>query len=523
MDLKHHLHTHHHKIKTWSIYIFIFALIAYLGFSVYSTYNAFQGGQCREFFDIQTIENKKRICCNPDQYNSKDSLCKVKCDALETNPNSPYCQNLLQSQGILPIAKEIQKPLPIPNEIPKCTGLVVSSKDGSMTLKPSNPIKFDYSFKATDIRPKYYIYELYTFENNDINTLKPISFVPGKTLFGISPATIAADGSYKDSFTALHENLFQENLNKGNKIPEDVLMIVSIVDQSDKKYLQPSYCFAKFKVDNTPSYCKSFKVNQEVLSDGEELKLSVESNLPITYSYDFRFLNLDNYQTINGSKEYKEISYNKAGNTNQSFAITKEARGASSLKIEIPWKDFYQPDLNNKNKYPESIRVLAYLKPTADSKIENIAPCKANFELDKDSGIDNCKELNISGGTTNPDKSITLKPNQYVTLEGISKSRNIERFEFSFFNLDNLITQKEKYGIKNAAPIYFSKSNPFEITKTTSKTDTKSIIVSYDDFNKVDLGTGSRPKNIQARVTFINTDDRSSKIDKNCTVTFKVE
>ena len=85
-------------------------------------------------------------------------------------------------------------------------------------------------------------------------------------------------------------------------------MVVSIVDQNDKKYLQQPFCFARFKVDNTPSYCKEFKVDNSVLSDGEKIKLSVESNLPATYSYEFRFQNLDNYNNVNGIKEYKFIS-----------------------------------------------------------------------------------------------------------------------------------------------------------------------------------------------------------------------
>ena len=187
------------------------------------------------------------------------------------------------------------------------------------------------------------------------------------------------------------------------------------------------------------------------------------------------------------------------------------------------WDDFYKEDLNNKKNYPQGIKVLAYVKPTADSNIDNINPCTVKFELDQDSGVENCKELNISGGTKNSDGSIFLKPTQYITLEGVAKNKNVEVFDFGFFNLDNLITNKDKSGVKNANAIYFTKSDPFVIEKKTSKTDTKSILVSYDDLNKIDLATGSKPKNIQARINFINSDDRSSKLNKNCVANFKLE
>jgi hypothetical protein len=519
MDSKIHI-IHHHKIKTAAVYLFFIALLSYLGFSIYSAFYAFQGGQCKEVFDAQSLDNKKRICCNPDQYNSKDALCKIKCDTLEVNPDSAYCQNILQSQGIDPLAKQIEKPKALPSDVPKCTNLSASSSDNTLLLKPSNPLRFDITVQATELKPKYFVYEFYSFENNNYATLKPISFIQGKTLFGISPAVTQQNGIYKDFLSALHEDLFQEDLNNKNKIPDDVLMVVSIVDQNDKKYLQQPFCFARFKVDNTPSYCKEFKVDNSVLSDGEKIKLSVESNLPSTYSYEFKFQNLDNYNTVNGIKEYKFISYSKSGG---SFSISKEAKGSSKFNLELDWKDFYQPDLNNKNKYPESIKALVYLKPTEKSSIENIAPCTVKFELDKDSGIDNCKDLEISGGTKNSDGSYSLNKNQYITLEASSKSKNIERFDFEFYNLDNLKSKKEISGIANANPIYFSKSDPYVISKTTSKTDSKSILVSHEDFNRIDLSTGSKPTKIQVRATFINSDDRYSKINSKCTTEFNVE
>ena len=508
------LHTHRHKIKTWAIYLFILGLVVYLGTSMYSAYFAFQGGQCKEFFDTQTMDNKKRICCNPDQYNSKDNLCKIKCDTLEVNPESSYCQNLISSQEVSPLAKQIQKPTQIPNEEPKCTSMVITSSNGTTTLKPSNPITFQVTAKALDIKPKYFFYEFYSYQNNDLKTLKPISFVKGKTLLAASPAKISSDGTYKDSITALHEDLFQEDLLNNNKIPQNVLMAVSIIDQNDKKFLQPYSCFARFDIDKDASSCKSLKVDNELLSDGEKINLSLQSNLPKTYSYEFRFQNLD-------SKEL--VSFNRSNGKNLPFSVSKEANGNSTTNIELGWDDFYKEDLNNKKNYPQGIKVLAYVKPTADSNIDNINPCTVKFELDQDSGVENCKELNISGGTKNSDGSIFLKPTQYITLEGVAKNKNVEVFDFGFFNLDNLITNKDKSGVKNANAIYFTKSDPFVIEKKTSKTDTKSILVSYDDLNKIDLATGSKPKNIQARINFINSDDRSSKLNKNCVANFKLE
>jgi len=86
-----------------------------------------------------------------------------------------------------------------------------------------------------------------------------------------------------------------------------------------------------------------------------------------------------------------------------------------------------------------------------------------------------------------------------------------------------LNSDKTKNNVKDAEPIYFSKSDPFEIEKETSKTDSKSILVSYDDMNKIDLSTGQKPKNIQVRASFTNSEGRISKLDSDCVSSFKME
>lgn len=515
---------HHQKIKTWAVYALVLGLVSYLAVSIYSTFFALKGGQCREYFDVQNIENKKKICCNPDQYNSSDKLCKIKCDAIEVNPDSAYCSGILKSQNVSPIAKQIEKPIQIPPQLPKCTSLQMSSSNNSTLLNPSNPIKFDLTISANEVKPKYVLYEFYSFINNDLKTLKPISFQEGKTLLAMSIPTVNNDGTYSNTVTAIHENLFQDDLNRNNETPKNVLVAVSIIDENNNKFLQPSSCFAKFDVDQKANSCKSFKVDNKLVKTGETINFTIDPSLPKVAGYTFRFQNLDNFKVLNNDKKYKFISFSRANGENQPFTIDRGVKSNETFNLELKWEDFFKEDLNYNEKYPQNIKILAYVKPLPDSNIENIPPCTLNFEVAEDSGLDLCDGLTITGGTSNADKSITLKTGQYITLDATSKSKSIESFNFQFFNLDNLITNKNITGnVKNAQKIYFTKSDPFYIQRTTSKTNNKSILVSYDDFNKIDLETGKKPTNIQARVTFTNSDGRSSKIDKECVTTFKVE
>lgn len=523
MDYK-NLSQHSHKIKTYSIYVLILGLATYLGISIYSTFFALKGGQCREYFDAQNIENKKKICCNPDQYNSSDKLCKIKCDTLEVNPDSAFCQGILQSQGASPVAKQIEKPTPLPPQVPKCASLQMTSINNTTILKPSNPIKFNLKIVADKIKPKYVLYEFYSFINNDLKTLKAISFKEGKTLLAMSPAVQNPDGTFSDSITAIHENLFQEDINRNNETPKNILMAVSIIDENNNKYLQPAGCFARFDVDQSPNSCKSFKLDNEVVKEGEAIKFTIKPSLPKVAGYAFRFENMDNFKVVDGEKKYKFISFSRSNGENQPLTFSREFKSTDTFNLELKWEDFYREDLNFKEKYPESIKVLAYVKPLPDSNIENIEPCTLKFTLSGETGLELCEDLTISGGTTGADKSITLKTGQYITLDATSKSKSIEEFKFEFFNLDNLISNKNIISeVKNANKIYFSKSDPYAIERKTSKTNNKSILISYDDLNKIDLSTGKKPTNIQARVTFVNSDGRSSKLDKNCVATFKVE
>ena len=519
----------HQQNKTKFKYLiisFIFSLIfIYIGVSAYKTYYSVAGAQCRDVFDAQNLESKKKICCNSDHYNSKDELCKIKCDTLEVYPGSNFCENLSKSQNEEPLSKEVIKKQNISKEAPKCSKLVITStenKPGPITLKPSNPVTFKVQTSTKGLKPKYFLYEFFSYEGNFKN-LKPISFEKGKTLYGISPAQRNETGIYEDQFTAIHNVFYQKDLNNDDDEPKDILMTVSIIDENNTKHLQPQSCFAKFVVDNSFSYCKSFEVNNESLKDGEKIKFTVVPSIPQVDSYEFRFQNLNNYKTSGSGKEYKFISFDIVNDAFIPFSFKKQAKNNEKGELELTWRDFYQPDLNYKERYPEQIRALVYVKPTSKANINSLEPCKVDFELEPDGGIDLCKKVSISGGETSADKSVTLKQNQYITVEAYSKSNYIEKFTYSFYNLENLKSPSEKNGIKNANPIYFTKSDPFEIEKVTPRTDSKSILVSYDDLKGIDLSTGKKPSKVQVRVNFTNTDKRTSKIDKSCVADFNIE
>jgi hypothetical protein len=526
MDNSITFHHHHNKIKLGLLGIFLLILV-YLGFATASSYFSYYGGgQCRDVFDNQPLETRQKICCNSDHYNSSDTLCKIKCDAIDVNPSSEFCSEIKKSQSQVPLAQEIQKPAPLSKESPKCVGLDLINYDKNekkFELKPSNPINIKMNVVAKDIQPKYFVYEFFTIQGNDIYSIKPISFQSGKTLMAVNPATYTSNGEYSDSMTALHNFFYKENLNDNKKVPQDVLVVTSIIDEKGNKQLQPTNCFSRITIDQTPTYCKSFKVSREELSSDESIRLSVESNSPVTYSYEFKFLNLKNYQTANGDKTYQPIAYQKVNDKNEPFTISKVANGNSKLTLDLNWNSLYQRDLNNKSKFPQEIRVEAYIKPYQKSSLEELVPCFVDFDLKGDDGIDNCEDISISGGTKNSDGSISLKSGQFITINSESKSKNIEKFSYTFHNLDNLNSSKLKNGVKDASPIYFVKSDAFEIEKNTSKTDSKSILISYEDMNKIDLATGSKPKNVQVRAFFTNSDNRSSSLNSKCVSSFKIE
>ena len=519
-------HHHHNKIK-FGIIFTVLILIVYLGFtSVTSYFSYYGGGQCRSIFDNQSLENRQKICCDQNHYEASDALCKIKCDALDINPESAFCQNLKSSQLQSPVASEIQKPKELPKEAPKCTEIKIVNYDQNeknFELKPNNPINIQMKVRAKDLQPSYFFYEFFTIQGNDIYSIKPISFERGKTLFAINPARYSPNGEYLDSVTALHNFFYKENLSDNKKFPRDVLVVTSIVDEKGTKLLQPTSCFTRFTVDPTPTYCKSFKINQEELDSDENIKFSIESNSPTTYSYEFKFLNLKNYETSDGDRIYKPLSFQRNSGKNEPYTITKIANGKNSLSFELNWSDLYKEDLNYKSKLPKEIKVQAYIKPYEKSSLNEIVPCSVKFELGGDEGINLCKDINISGGTKNEDGSISLKSGQYLTIKSESESKNISEFLYSFHNLDNLNSSNTKNNVKDAEPIYFSKSDPYEIEKGASKSDSKSILISYDDFNKIDLSTGQKPKNIQVRASFTNSEGRVSKLDSDCVSSFKME
>jgi hypothetical protein len=520
------LHHHHNKIK-FGLLIFILLVIVYVGFSAATSYLSYYGGgQCRDIFDNQPIENRQKICCDESHYNSKDTLCRVKCDAIDIKPESKFCQDLKSSQSQSPMAREIERPKEISKQAPICTELKLVNYDSKETrndLKPSNPINIEMKIQAKDLQPSYFLYEFFTIEGNDIYSIKPISFEKGKTLFAINPARYSSNGKYVDSVTALHNFFYKENLMDNNKLPKDVLVVTSIIDERGNKNLQPNYCYARFSVDPTPSYCKSFTINQKELNSDEDIKFSIESNSPTTYSYEFKFLNLKNYETSDGDKIYKPLSFQKTNGKNEPYTISKLANGNSKLSFELGWDELYKQDLNYKNRIPKEIKVEAYIKPYDKSSLQELVPCSVKFTIGTDEGLDLCKDISLSGGTKNDDGSYSLKAGQYLTIKSDSNSKNITKFTYTFHNLDNVDSGKKIDGVPDAEPIYFSKSDQYQIEKDTSKTSSKSILVSYEDLNKIDLAKGSKPKNVQVRALFTSSDDRISKTDSSCITSFKVE
>jgi hypothetical protein len=525
-DLKIVLKHHRNKVKLTALSLFgIFFVILGI-FLVYSFSKSKYTKQCTNIFDEKDLDGKKRMCCNPEHYNSSDKMCQIKCDTLEVNPDSYFCKEILTSLDETPLAKELDRAQELLKDAPKCLNFTIKNTTESLNyalLKPSNPLQFEFNVEANTVKPKYFIYEYYTIENNDIRTAKPISFEENKNLISVSPAQTQTGKLYRDSFQALYENFYKPNLNNERKIPYDILVTTSIIDEKDQRRLQPQGCYFVFRLSEESTYCREFKLSTSKLTDNEKLKVNLTSNLPSTYGFEFRFQNLENYSTVNSLKEYKPISFTKVNNENIPFVFSQEAKGNNSISIEFDWDDFYQKDLNFKNRFPQFIKVLGYIKPLPTTKIENIVPCTLDLELDIRQGIDLCKDISLSGVDESSTGQKILKPNGSITIESQATTKNIQKFTFTFHNLDNVSSNKRINNITNASPIYFEKEDPFEISKSSNKSDSKSILVSFNDLNKVDLATGQKPKNIQVRAYFENTDERISNLNKSCVTNFKIE
>jgi len=525
-DLKIILKHHRNKVKltTFALFGIFFILLGI--FLVYSFSKSKYTKQCTTIFDEKDLDGKKRMCCNPEHYNSTDTMCQIKCDTLEINPSSNFCKEILTSLDETPLAKELDRAQEFLKDAPKCLDFTIKNTTESLNyalLKPSNPLQFEFNVEASTIKPKYFIYEYYTIENNDLKTAKPISFEENKNLISVSPAQTQTGKLYRDSFQALYENFYKPNLNNDKKIPYDILVTTSILDEKDQRKLQPQGCYFIFRLSEESNYCREFKLSTLKLNDNEKLKVNLTSNLPSTYGYEFRFQNLENYNTINSVKEYKPISFTKVNNENMPLVFSQEAKGNNNISIEFDWNDFYQKDLNFKNRFPQFIKIQAFIKPLPTTKIENIVPCTLDFELDVQQGIELCKDISISGGSINNTGERVLKPNENITIESQAVTKNIEKFTFTFHNLDNISSNRVKNDITNASPIYFDKEDPFEISKSSNKSDSKSILISHNDLNKIDLATGQKPKRIQVRAFFENSDERISNVSKNCVTNFRIE
>jgi hypothetical protein len=521
--LKHH----HNKIK-FSILTLFTVIILAIGVSLTFSLSATRySQQCSTMFDTKDLDSKKRICCNSDHYNSSDSLCKIKCDTLEVSPDSQYCQEILDSQEESPLSKELSKMEEMLKDAPKCLNFSIKNTTESLNyplLKPSNPLLFEFNVEAQKIKPTYFVYEYYTIVNNDYTTIKPISFEQGKNLISVSPAKPGVGILYRDSFQALYENFFKQNLNDNRKIPQDILVTTSIIDDKNQRIPQPQNCNALFRVSELSSYCREFKITSTSnISPGVELELELVSNLPTTDSFELRFLNLDNFTETNSIKTYKPVSFDKENNTNKPLSFSENARGENKTDFSFEWSDFYQKDLNHENKYPERIRIEAYIKPSANTPIQNIRPCTVDFEMDKRSDLNLCKDLSVKGISKNSSGQYVLKKGQEATFKLESTSKDLYDGIILFYNADN-IDNDLKYKEIKALQIYFQPNQSFSIIKSMKDKYSISETLSYEDFDRIDYKTGKKPQNIIVSGQFRNKNYDFSYVNKDeCTLNLKIE
>ena len=112
------------------------------------------------------------------------------------------------------------------------------------------------------------------------------------------------------------------------------------------------------------------------------------------------------------------------------------------------------------------------------------------------------------------------------------KEKNIKDFVFSFHNLDNLIPKdygkgkgNTAEGIKNPYHINFKKGVDYEVVKKANEENDndESITVYHEDFDTIDLQTGSRPKKVQIRGNFVTVTGETSRLDSDCIKEVQIE
>lgn len=537
------MHEHSKRIKTY-IYLISFLLligaIYYASFAI--TNNSAKLAQCRDLFDSKDLESKKRLCCDSSHYNSQDELCKAKCDTLGVSPDSSFCSEIAIKQLQPGVAREIPKQPIRGVTVPECKNIVISPNiervGDQFVLKPGTPLDLSYNIFSPDLKARSYVLEFFSYEQGKDN-FKAISFDLNKTYRAFYNATDTNRTNQIIEVSGLHEDLYKPDLNNNNKYPENVLMILSIIDEKKNKTLQGWNCFVRIKVAQTPNYCKSIETSDKEIAKGETAKVTITPNTPEVGSFDIRIINRENNKEI--SIEGSAVANAQPDNaSNSRYQI--RGNGSKPITLNIPWQNIYKEDKNTDNQI-KNIRVVSYVRPKENIESEKLTSCSVDIKLKDSEGINMCDNMNLkmikkdptngnlSNVSADSDGKYTLKENHYLEIELNAKQKDIKEFTFSFHNLDNII-QKDygkgkgftKDGIKNPYSINFKKGVDFEVYKKSSSNndDEETIKIFYEDLDSIDLQTGSRPKNIQVRGMFRNNSDEISSLDSDCVKEFRV-
>jgi len=534
----HHEHTKKIRIYIFSIaFIILVGAIYYVSFSI-STSTA-KLTQCRELFDSKDLENKKKICCDESHYKAGDELCAAKCDTIGVNPESSFCTEIALKQEQPGITKEVRKPK-VPTKLPECQSIGISTKvdrDGDkLVLKAGSPITFSYQILSPEIKAKTYIYEFFSYDEGQ-NNFKAISFDSGKTYKGLYNSSDQNKVNQINEVVAYHEDLYKPDLNMNSEYPKNVLMTLSIVDTNNTRKLQGWNCFVKLKIDQTPNYCKKIEISDKEITKGETAKITITPNTINVNNYDFRIINLDNDK--NEVSFETPITSNSVGSDNSRIILKGNKDKPTSISLN--WSQLYKKDRNT-NSYLKNVRIQAFVRPLENAVSDDVASCSVDLKVVPEEGIKSCDSLKITlyrktsnsavtEASKDSDGKYTMKSTDYLKIESKSKNSNVSKFIYSFHNLDNIIDKDygkgkgyTKEGIKNAYSINFKKDVDLEITKAgNGKENDKSFTIYHEDFNSIDLLTGSRPKKVQVRGFFLDNNNQMSGLDSKCVEEFRIE
>lgn len=530
---------HHRKLK---IYAFIVAFVLLVGAIYYASYKISSTtsnlAQCRDFFDNKDLENKKRLCCETTHYNSTDSLCSNKCDTIGINPESSFCTEVALKQEQPGLS--IQQVKPKEPKLPECKNFVVESqteKNGDQyLLKAGQSLKINYNIYSPETKAKSYVYEFFSYEDGK-NNYRAISFEPGKSYRAFYNASDLGRVNQTNQIDGLHEDLYKQDLNNGSKYPKNILMVLSIVDQNQKKLLQGWNCYVKIKLDDTPNYCKGISISDKEISKGEIATITVTPNTPEVGNYDFRLINTQNNKEISFNSQV--ISGFPAVNTGNSRVIVN-GNGNNPAKVNLSWVNLNKVD-GNTNENLKNLKVTAYVRPRENVASDKVAACSVELKIKPDEGVKLCDNIKFTlyrktgtvynEVTSGSNDTYTVKSTDYISIRSQAKRKDIREFIYSFHNLDNLNNKDygkgkgyTKEGIKNPYPINFKKDVDLEITKYGQEDSSDaSIKVYYEDLDSIDLLTGTRPRSVQVRAFFKNSNNELSQIDSNCVKEFRIE